>query len=503
MAEMRTILGLLFALAAVSCRPGCSETGSRRARAGADERVDGVAERDSAAPRIGFARPWTQTLGGPGGDEAAAVAVGREGAVIVAGSFGATATVGEVEIASRGETDAFLIAFTPAGEIRWLKTLGGPGGDSAEGVSVGTDGNLLVTGWFEGHVDFDPGEGSLVLESAGEQDVFVVSLDEEGTVRWARVFGGAGWDEGHGVVVSSDGEIAVVGSFSGTVDFDPGAGEARRTAAADVDAFVVCLNADGSFRSVATFGGSGADVASSVSVVPGGAWAVAGWFSETVEFQLVGDETSRSSAGFSDVFVLSVDAAGSVGWVWTAGGPLVDQAVAVASESDGALWVTGFFVDRMDVQTQTELVELRAVGRSDVFVARLQATGEPTWATGFGGEAADYGYAVAVSATGDALIAGRFAEAVDLDERRPDAELVSAGRSDAFVVGLGASGALGWARSLGGPGIDVGQAIVAVDGTAIIVGAFEDEVDFAGAPVSNAALRARGASDAFVAGLAL
>jgi len=496
-------LFLLFIVGALSagCRSGCSGGTSDRSPApDADQTVQEEAAAEAAAAPAN--RAWAQTFGGPSDDEALAVAASDE-LVVVAGTYSATAAFAGVDAVSRGGTDAFVVALTPSGAVRWVGTLGGAGGDSANGVAIRDDGAVVVTGRFEGTADLDPGEGTLRRSSAGDRDVFVVLVDRDGALLWAQAFGGPGWDEGHAVAVGRDGEVEVVGRFSSTVDFDTGDGEQRRVASGDVDAFALRLASDGSFGGVATFGGPGADVASGVATMPDGAVAVAGWFAETVDFDPREEgEAMRRSAGFSDIFVVSLDHDLGFRWAWTAGGQLVDQALAVAAEPEGALWVTGIFVDGATIRTPAEAIELRSVGRSDVFVARLEASGEPAWATSFGSTPADYGYGIALTTAGDALVTGRFAAEVDVDEASPGVELTTSGRSDAFVVAFGASGELRWARSFGGAGIDRGQAIAAApDGAAIVAGAFEEQVDFTGAPLSDASLGARGASDAFIARL--
>ena len=64
----------------------------------------------------------------------------------------------------------------------WVKQVGGKGSDEPSEVSLDESGNIYITGAFNGTVDFDPGEGTNNLKSAGDEDVFVLKLDSAGEV---------------------------------------------------------------------------------------------------------------------------------------------------------------------------------------------------------------------------------------------------------------------------------------------------------------------------------
>lgn len=84
------------------------------------------------------------------------------------------------------------------------------------------DGNVYSTGTFTGIFDADPGAATSNLTSAGGDDVYVRKLDSGGNFVWAKRLGGTGADQGHYISLDGSGNVEVIGSFSGTVDFDPG-----------------------------------------------------------------------------------------------------------------------------------------------------------------------------------------------------------------------------------------------------------------------------------------
>ncbi|MEX2323550.1 MAG: SBBP repeat-containing protein [Acidimicrobiia bacterium] len=127
------------------------------------------------------------------------------------------------------------------GDLVWADQLGGGSDDYGRGVAVDGSGNVYTTGYFFGTADFDPGAGTLNLTSAGSGDVFVSKLDSAGNLVWARQLGGGLDDIGQGVAVDGSGNVYTTGHFSGTADFDPGAGTLNLTSAGASDVFVVKL----------------------------------------------------------------------------------------------------------------------------------------------------------------------------------------------------------------------------------------------------------------------
>ena len=91
----------------------------------------------------------------------------------------------------------------------FTKKLGGASEETALDVVADGAGNLYVTGWFTGTVDF--GAGPLV--SAGDKDVFLIKLDPSGTVLWSKRFGTSMLETGVAITSDTDGHIILIGDF--------------------------------------------------------------------------------------------------------------------------------------------------------------------------------------------------------------------------------------------------------------------------------------------------
>ena len=94
---------------------------------------------------------------------------------------------------------------------------------AGEPVFVDAAGNTYITGVFSGTVDFDPSTGETWLTSTdATNDVFILKLNADGTLAWARSVGGSGNDQGYGIAVDGSGNVVVTGIFnSANADFDP------------------------------------------------------------------------------------------------------------------------------------------------------------------------------------------------------------------------------------------------------------------------------------------
>src|SRR5262249_6139334 len=109
--------------------------------------------------------------------------------------------------------------------------------------------------------------------------------------------GGTGDDRGNAVASDSAGNSYVVGNFSGTVDFDPGAATKNLISSGAVDAFVAKYSSGGALVWAQKIGGIAAlEQGTAVAVDASGNVLVAGIFAGTVDFN-AGAGTANLTAG--------------------------------------------------------------------------------------------------------------------------------------------------------------------------------------------------------------
>ena len=153
-------------------------------------------------------------------------------------------------LTAAGFEDVFIAKVSPTGAFDWAKSFAGTAGNASLGKAITADaaGNVLVTGIFTGSADFDPNAGTNTLTSAGGTDIFVTKLDANGGLVWAERSGGAGQDEGEAIVSDSKNDVYVAGRYSGTVNFDPGAGSLDLTPPGPSGVFFLNLNSAGQLQ---------------------------------------------------------------------------------------------------------------------------------------------------------------------------------------------------------------------------------------------------------------
>lgn len=105
------------------------------------------------------------------------------------------------------------------------------------------------------------------------------------TFEWAKRIGGALHDSGARISVDSTGNIYLMGSFQGTVDFNPGSGVFNLTSSGSDDFYVAKFDSLGNFLWAKKIGGTSQDFASIINVDPHGNITLIGWFqSSSVDF---------------------------------------------------------------------------------------------------------------------------------------------------------------------------------------------------------------------------
>ena len=205
---------------------------------------------------------------------------------------------------SAGYSDIFVSKIDNLGNFVWAKRMGGSNFDFGTCIEVDSADNVYTTGRFYGMVDFDPGAGIFIIIAAGYDDVFVSKLDSAGNFVWAKHMGGTGFDNGSGIIVDSAGSVYTTGEFSGTADFDPGAGTFNLISDGSRDIFVSKLDSTGDFVWAKAMGGwSVYEHTYGIAVDSTGNVYTTGYFQNTVDFDPGAGIFNLTWRGNDDIFV--------------------------------------------------------------------------------------------------------------------------------------------------------------------------------------------------------
>jgi hypothetical protein len=378
-----------------------------------------------------------------------AVRVDSNGDTILGGSFGGTVNLGGSLLDAGTGQSPFVAKFTASGSHIWSLDGGSDGYSKAWGIAVDAVDSTVVVGAFENTLDLGGGP----LTSAGFQDVFVAKIDSAGNHLWSQRFGDSEPQSASAVAVDPLGNVVLVGSFRGTIDF--GGVPMTSTTSGEEDIFVAKLDAAGNHIWSKQFGAANYQFASAVAIDSAGAIVLTGSFRGSLNF----GGSLLSSSQFHP-FLAKLNSDGSHVWsrdLDVSGDMSADKrSHSLAIDGADNVLVVGAFGGTIDLGGGPMV----AASQSH-FVAKLDSAGTFIWGQNLG----DYspgGTPIAVSTdlTDDSVvIAGGFENTIDFS----GTQIVSAGADDIFVAKLGEDGSHLWSYAFGDASDHQQARAVAVD----------------------------------------
>ncbi|HCQ16578.1 MAG TPA: hypothetical protein DIU20_09965, partial [Cryomorphaceae bacterium] len=381
---------------------------------------------------------WAKKLGGTGYDGSRSITTDAFGNVYTTGFFQGTVDfdpgTATFNLTSAGFSDAFISKLDTAGNFVWAKKWGGVENDQAFSITTDASGNVYTTGYFQGTVDFDPATATFNLTSAGKSDVFISKLDTAGNFVWAKKWGGVEDDQTFSITTDASGNVYTTGYFQGTVDFDPATATFNLTSAGFSDAFISKLDTAGNFMWAKRLGGAEGVQAWSITTDASGNVYTTGFFRGTCDFDPGTGTFNLISAGVMDVFISKLDTAGNFVWAKQLGGTHHDIGTSITTDASGNVYTTGSFeADTVDFDPGAGTYNLISAGLIDVFISKLDATGNFVWAKKLGGANSEAGLSIITDASGNVYTTGHFRGTCDFDPGTASFNLTSAGSSDVFI----------------------------------------------------------------------
>jgi len=259
---------------------------------------------------------WEQITGGDNTYEGFCVRETSDGGFIIAGYTGYTY-----------QFDVLLVKTDVYGNISWTQTFGGDGFDASYSVEQTSDGGYIIA-------------GSTNAYGAGASDVWLIKTDASGIEEWNQTFGGLDPDVGESVQQTSDGGYIIAGhsaSFGG----------------GDDDAYIIKTDASGNEEWYQVYGGPTGDYGYDIRQTTDGGYIMAGM-------------TTGYGDPNGDVYLIKMDASGTVEWIRHPGGDSADAGYSVQQTDDGGYIVAGF-------------TESFGAGWYDVYLVKLDVNGNEEW----------------------------------------------------------------------------------------------------------------------------
>jgi hypothetical protein len=369
---------------------------------------------------------WAISAGGSNYENGAGICRDSNGDIYITGWFRGTAYFGSTTLTSVGEDDVFVAKLDSNGDWQWAVRGGGIMYDGAYKISVDSQSNIYLTGYFYNISVF----GSYQIISNGEFDIFVAKLDPDGNWLWAASGGGIQSDMGNDICVDSTGSAIITGYFQGTAWFG------STTLTGESKAFVAKLDTNGTWQWAVAGTGTSTDVGNGICVDVNGNIYTTGSFEGSIEF----GPSSLICEGASDVFVTKLDTAGEWQWAVRGGGnydgcpPLNDAGNDICIDILGNMYITGVFASTALFGT----IPLTSYGDEDIFIAKLDSNGNWLAAISAGGPSGilywgDKGTGISVAFLDQIYLIGIFNSTVSFGSTN----FTSQGGDDVCVARIG------------------------------------------------------------------
>jgi hypothetical protein len=267
---------------------------------------------------------------------------------------------------------------------------------------------------------------------------------------WAKSMGGTGSDFSLPILNTDNSKLYILGSFEGTVDFDPGPGVFNLTSNGNSDFFIQKLDTSGNFIWAKSIGGIGHERAFSAKLDVNDNIYIAGEFSAVVDFDpsSVG-VTNLMSSGSNDLFTLKLDSAANFIWVKQIETPTYENISGILIDDKEDVYTIGTFRNTVDFDPGLGVFNLTSNGRLDFFIQKLSTNGNFIWAKSIGGPDDDEPSSVDLDSKGNIYVTGKFASQVDFNPGLGVYNLIG-NYAGCFIQKLDSAGSFLWARNLEG-----------------------------------------------------
>ncbi|AEA43772.1 T9SS type A sorting domain-containing protein [Fluviicola taffensis] len=224
----------------------------------------------------------------------------------------------------------------------------------------------------------------------------------------------------------------------------------------------------------------------------------AGVFGSTSDFDNSPAVGNLTSNGGNDIFLVKTSPQGNFLWAKNFGGSAEDIPSEIVLDQAGNIYITGTFNGTADFNPDGGVTNLTSAGMEDVFVVKVNPSGQLDWAKSIGGTDIDEGNGIDIDDfDGAVFVFGSFRTTVDFDPGAGIQNATSNGSSDIFMLKLSATGNYVTSKTIGSISSDRGRDIVvdASSGDQFMTGMFGGNTDFnPGVPV----VELTGTNDIFV-----
>jgi hypothetical protein len=387
-----------------------------------------------------------------------AVTSDNNGNIYIAGSFGAPSIDfgGALFTNPDSTNDVYLVKYDSSGNQQWARSAPCTVFSWANSVATDAQGNVYVTGAFEGSITFGNTVLQLPFPTQGPA-MFLAKYNASGGALWAVKAGDGvtGEASGNGCVADEGGNVAVTGTFGGAVNFG-----VSTLSSQENTFFIARFNPDGQneWAAKGTVRKPG-DYSNANSIAAGsGGYYITGEFSGSV---FVGQDSLKSGSKGRSIMVLRYGTDGTPAWArCSSDSGAMNNSYSIAAGSSG-IYITGLFNEHAISFGGINLFNSDAslLPNYDVFVVKYGPDGNVLWALNPQDIGLDMGLCVGVNPEGDALLGGVYAG----DSIVFGNTVLHHANGNGFLVELDGSGNVAWATDFAVAGGGQGMAGLTAD----------------------------------------
>lgn len=345
----------------------------------------------------------------------------------------------------------------------WMKGFGNADSESVSDVAVDGSGNIYFVGSYTGTLSI----GGQSITSLGNTDFYVAKMTPDGSLSWLKSGGSNAIEEANAVAVDASGNVFVAGLSNDYTAFDgnsfPSLG--------DKDGFLMKLDADGNFMYVRTIGCFNNDNAYDVVVDHSNNVIVTGYFNYALQVSTT--SLFQYAKGANDVFLVKFDNDGTYMWTMSYAASSNDYGKRVVCDNADNIYLAGEYKGNFNINGST----LQSPNDLNVFLVKLNSSGEVQWAVQRGASGDDNVKAMSVTSSGDAYVACKQSNA------NPYIAKYSASGTSQGTIAFSGSGTL-----------DIADILFDSNGNAYMAGSYNGTIEFE----SEASTSSGNGSDFFI-----
>jgi gliding motility-associated-like protein len=365
---------------------------------------------------------------------------------------------------SRFRGDMWVVRTDSSGLKLWDKRYGGNSLDRCWKIIQNPSGYLLIG------QSYSSPSGDKTSLNKGNSDFWVVQIRPDGSLIWEQSYGGTGDDVAFSGVEAADGGYLLYGHSnsnksgdkSDNLRNDPAITDSTALAERN-DLWLVKIDARGNKLWDKSYGGIGRDhYPKAIVALPDGNFLLGCNSDSPAGF----DKTGQNyGAGFTDIWILKIDANGTRLWDKTYGGNKEDELKDIRLTPDRNIVLCGS--TQSDSSSTIGNKRSRSWGQRDYWIVKISPDGDLIWDKTYGGKNDDDATVLYQNSTGYSIVGG-----VSNSPKSGSKTDTLRGGNDYWFLYLDKNGNKVWDRSIGGAGNDNPEVLLQLPDKTFVIGGF-------------------------------